>query len=72
MKLGTVLFYCKAFEQLIKIKLDEITIFPINETKDGVHFTYNITMKDLSKFISRDVKYILADSKEKALVIELY
>lgn len=72
MKLGEVLLNCKVFEQLIKIKLGEITIFPINETKDGVHFTYNITMKDLSNLLLLNVKYIFVDSKEKALVIELY
>lgn len=72
MKLGEVLLNCKVFEQLIKIKLGEITIFPINETKDGIHFTFTVTMKDLSNLLLLNVKYIFVDSKEKALVIELY
>lgn len=72
MKLGEVLLNCKVFEQLVKIKLDEITIFPINETKDGIHFTFTVTMKDLSNLLLLNVKYIFVDSKEKALVIELY
>lgn len=72
MKLGEVLLNCKVFEQLVKIKLGEITIFPINETKDGIHFTFTVTMKDLSNLLLLNVKYIFVDSKEKALVIELY
>lgn len=72
MKLGEVLLNCKVFEQLVKIKLGEITIFPINETKDGIHFTFTVTIKDLSNLLLLNVKYIFVDSKEKALVIELY
>lgn len=72
MKLSEAILHCKVFDQIVKIKLDEITIFPINETKDGIHFTFTVTMKDLSNLLLRSVKYIFVDSNEKALVIELY